>query len=90
MNDKKLLRRGIIGSVIAAICCFTPFLVFVFAGLGISAWMGWWLDYFLLFPALAFFLAMTAYAAYRLKRNAGAVRDAEVADNGREPHVREE
>ena len=80
MNDKKLLRRGIIGSVIAAICCFTPFLVVVFAALEISAWMGWWLDYFLLFPALAFFLAMTAYAIYRLKRNAVAVRDAGVED----------
>ncbi len=75
MNDKKLLRGGIIGSVIAAICCFTPFLVVVFPGLGISAWMGWWLDYFLLFRALAFFLGMTAYAIYRLKRNAVAVSD---------------
>ncbi len=80
MNDKKLLRGGVIGSVIAAICCFTPFLVVVFAALGISAWMGWWLDYFLLFPALAFFLAMTAYAIYRLKRNAGAVLDAGVEE----------
>ena len=66
--------------MIAAICCFTPFLVVVFAGLGISAWMGWWLDYFLLYPALAFFLAMTAYAIYRLKRNADAVRDAGVGE----------
>ena len=80
MNDKKLLRGGIIGSVIAAICCFTPFLVVVFAGLGISAWMGWWLDYFLLYPALVFFLAMTAYATYRLKRNAGAVSEAGVEE----------
>ena len=80
MNDRKLLGGGVIGSVIAAICCFTPFLVIVFAGLGISSWMGWWLDYFLLFPALAFFLVMTAYAAYRLKRNAGAVRDVEVEE----------
>ena len=80
MNDKKLLRRGIIGSAIAAICCFTPFLVIVFAALGISAWMGWWLDYFLLFPALAFFLGMTAYAIYRLKRNAGAAHDAGVEE----------
>ncbi len=80
MNDKKLLGGGIIGSVIAAICCFTPFLVIVFAGLGISAWMGWWLDYFLLYPALAFFLGMTAYAIYRLKRNAGAVHDGGVEE----------
>jgi mercuric ion transport protein len=80
MNDRKLLRGGVIGSVIAAICCFTPFLVVVFAALGISAWMGWWLDYFLLFPALAFFLGMTAYAIYRLKRNTGAVRGAGVEE----------
>ena len=80
MNDRNLLRGGVIGSVIAAICCFTPFLVIVFAGLGISAWMGWWLDYFLLYPALAFFLGMTAYAIYRLKRKAGAVRDAGVEE----------
>ena len=80
MNDRNLLRGGVIGSVIAAICCFTPFLVIVFAGLGISAWMGWWLDYFLLYPALAFFLGMTAYAIYRLKRNARAVRDAGVEE----------
>ncbi len=80
MNDRNLLRGGVIGSVIAAICCFTPFLVVVFAGLGISAWMGWWLDYFLLYPALAFFLARTAYAIYRLKRNARAVHDAGVEE----------
>lgn len=41
MNDKTLLRRGLIGSVIAAICCFTPLLVVVFAGFGLSALVGW-------------------------------------------------
>ncbi len=79
-SNKKQLKTGIIGTVVAALCCFTPFLVIVFAGLGISAWMGWWLDYFLLYPALAFFLGMTAYAIYRLKRNAHAVGDAGVEE----------
>ena len=68
MTDRKLLGTGIIGSVIAAVCCFTPVLVAVFAGLGISALMGWWLDYFVLYPALAFFLALIGYALFRRRR----------------------
>lgn len=60
MDDRKLLRRGIIGSVITAICCFTPALVVLLGVLGLSAWLAW-LDYVLL-PALMLFLGMTAYA----------------------------
>ena len=60
MNDRKLLRTGIIGSVTAAICCFTPALVVLLGALGLSAWLAW-LDYVLL-PALVLFLGMTAYA----------------------------
>ncbi len=75
MNDRKLLRTGIIGTVIAAICCFTPVLVLLFAVVGLSAWMGWWLDYFVLFPALAIFLGLTGYAVYRLKRKPAAGDD---------------
>ena len=68
MNDRKLLRTGIVGAAIAAICCFTPVLVILLGTAGLSALVGWWLDYFLLFPALAFFLALTGYALYRIKR----------------------
>ncbi|NEU34255.1 mercury resistance system transport protein MerF, partial [bacterium LRH843] len=53
MKDATILKAGIIGSVIAAICCFTPVLVVVFGVVGLSAWLGW-LDYVLL-PALAIF-----------------------------------
>ena len=66
MNDRKLLRTGIIGSVIAVLCCFTPILVVAFGVLGVSAWLGW-ADY-VLFPALAFFLGLAGYAYYRTKR----------------------
>jgi mercuric ion transport protein len=68
MKDRKLLRTGIIGAVIAALCCFTPILVVAFGVLGVSAWLGW-ADY-VLFPALAFFLGLTAYAYYRMKGKA--------------------
>ncbi len=62
MKDRTILRTGIVGSVVAAICCFTPALVVLLGVLGLSAWVGW-LDY-VLFPALALFLAVTAYGLY--------------------------
>ena len=63
MSDKGLLRVGIIGAVIVALCCFTPVLVSLLAIVGLSAAIGW-LDY-VLFPALAFFIGLTAYALWR-------------------------
>ncbi|MEX0627166.1 MAG: mercury resistance system transport protein MerF [Halofilum sp. (in: g-proteobacteria)] len=66
-RDHKLLCTGAGGSVIAAICCFTPVLVILFGGLGLS-WAVGYLDYVLL-PALVAFLGLTAYAAWRLRRN---------------------
>lgn len=66
MEDKTILTTGITGSVIAAVCCFTPVLVVLLGAVGLSAWLGW-LDY-VLFPALAVFLAMTAYALLRRRR----------------------
>jgi mercuric ion transport protein len=66
MNDKTLLKTGIVGSVIAAICCVTPILVVTVSALGFAAIVGW-LDYLLL-PALAFFLGLTGYALVRRRR----------------------
>lgn len=68
IKDDKLLKRGIVGSAIAAVFCFTPVLVVLFGIAGLSAYMGWWLDYFVLYPSLAIFLGITAYAIYR-RRN---------------------
>jgi mercuric ion transport protein len=63
MSDKNLLKTGIIGTVIAALCCFTPVLVILFGAVGLSAVVGY-LDYVLL-PALAFFVILTIYAVWR-------------------------
>ena len=68
MKDSTIIRTGITGSVIAAICCFTPVLVMLLGVVGLSAWLGW-LDYVLL-PALALFLAITAYGLWRRRRAA--------------------
>ena len=67
-RNKKLFSVGIAGTVIAALCCFTPVLVILFGVVGLSAPVGY-LDYVLL-PALAFFLGLTIYAVYRRKKMA--------------------
>ncbi len=66
LSNKKFLYSGIGGTVIAALCCFTPLLVVLFAVVGVSAWLGW-IDY-VLFPALGFFALLTLYELYRQKR----------------------
>lgn len=65
-NDR-LLATGIIGTVVAALCCFTPILAVLFGLIGLSAVLGW-IDY-VLFPALAFFVGLTIYAVWRRQRN---------------------
>ena len=65
MGNSKLLKFGLVGTVVAALCCFTPLLVVLFSAVGLSALVGW-LDYVLL-PALFFFVALTIYALVRQK-----------------------
>ena len=61
MKDR-LLRIGIAGSVIAALCCFTPILAILLGAVGLSAIVGY-LD-FVLLPALLIFLVITGYALW--------------------------
>ena len=68
MKDSTILGTGIVGSVVVAICCFTPVLVILLGAVGLSAWLGW-LDY-VLFPALALFLSITAYGLWRRQKAA--------------------
>jgi mercuric ion transport protein len=68
VRDATLLRTGIVGSVIAALCCLTPVLVVLLGTLGVSVLVGW-LD-LVLPPALAVFLGITAYALWRRQRGA--------------------
>jgi len=67
MGDKKLLKVGIVGTITAALCCFTPVLVVLFGAVGLSALVGY-LDY-VLFPALGLFVLLTIYALWRKRRN---------------------
>ena len=56
------MKAGLGGAIIAALCCFTPLLVVLLAGAGLSAVSGW-LDY-ALFPLLFFSLAVVAEALW--------------------------
>ncbi len=70
MNNNNLLRNGIVGSVIAALCCFTPALVIILGFVGLSAIIGG-LDY-VLFPMLFASLGMISYALYLRSGNKGS------------------
>lgn len=63
MKKSTLLKTGIFGTAIAALCCFTPVLVILFGAVGLAAWAGY-LDYVLM-PALIFFIGLTLYAYSR-------------------------
>ncbi len=63
MTDQKLFRVGAAGTVIAAVCCFTPVLVVLLGAIGLAAWLAW-LDY-VLFPALILFAGLTVFALVR-------------------------
>lgn len=82
MKDRTILTTGVAGSIIAAICCFTPALVILLGAVGLSAWLGW-LDYVLL-PALALFLGIAAYGLWRRQRTK-ACCTAETQTSTKEP-----
>ena len=63
MTNRTLLKVGLVGTVIAALCCFTPILVVLFGIIGLSAFVGI-LDYLLL-PTLGIFLALMVYALWK-------------------------
>lgn len=60
MGNNSLLRTGIIGTAVTAVCCFTPALVVLLGAIGLAAALAW-LDY-VLFPLLALFIGITIYA----------------------------
>lgn len=58
-KGNRLLATGIVGSIIAVICCFTPALVVLLSAFGLAALIGY-LDYVIL-PAVAIFLGFIVY-----------------------------
>lgn len=66
--SNKLVITGIVGTVITALCCFTPVLVILFGALGLAALVGY-LD-FILFPLLGVFLILLVVGLFKPKRRA--------------------
>jgi len=66
MTANKLLTIGVIGTNVAAVCCFTSVLVIIFGALGLSAWVGG-LDAILL-PALFVFILIIVFALWKYQK----------------------
>lgn len=65
MDDRTLVRTGLVGAAIAAVCCATPILVIALAALGLvgaAVWLDW-----LLIPALIGFVMIASVGLYRLR-----------------------
>ena len=67
MTANKVLTIDVVGTIVTAICCFTPLLVIALGAVGLSAWVGG-LDAILL-PALLVFLLITVYALWKRQKN---------------------
>lgn len=65
-NNSPLLKLGIGGTIIVAVCCFTSNLLVLPGVVGLGALTGY-LDYVLL-PALAVFVGITIYALQKWRR----------------------
>lgn len=63
MKNASLLKTGIVGTFLAALCCFTPALVILLGAVGLSSVVGY-LDVVLL-PVLAIFILITIYALWK-------------------------
>jgi mercuric ion transport protein len=73
MRDRTLIRTGIVGAAVAAICCATPVLALVFGALGLTAWLAK-ADYVVI-PTLLICLGLVGLGLYRRHTAALACRD---------------
>ena len=69
MNQRRLFRIGAIGTVITALCCFTPFLVIGLTSLGLVGAIAY-LDMILL-PLLGIFALLLIFALIQKVRSNG-------------------
>lgn len=65
LKAERCFKAGVWGSIIAAICCFTPVLVITLGVVGLAA-LTPFLDFFLL-PLLVFFLVLTGYGWWKTR-----------------------
>ena len=71
MFKDKLLATGVFGTVLLALCCFTPILFVLLGVVGLGSLLGY-ADYVLL-PGLVVFMGITIYAVWRRSRRSASV-----------------
>lgn len=64
----KLLAFGMGGTLLAALCCFTPLLPIVLTALGLTGLLGVLYNDAILLPILAGFLILTGYAIWQRRK----------------------
>ncbi len=64
----KLLAFGIGGTVLAALCCFTPLLPIALTALGLTGLLGVLYNDVILLPLLAGFLILTGVAIWQRRQ----------------------
>jgi mercuric ion transport protein len=72
MRDATLMKTGVVGAIIAAICCATPVLAIALGALGLAAWIAW-ADYVVM-AALVAFAVLAGYGFYRRRSTASGAR----------------
>ena len=73
MTLSGMVRTGVVGAAIAAVCCATPILVLALGAVGLVS-AAVWLDWRLI-PALLAFLALAGYGLYRQRRAPACAAD---------------
>ena len=68
-KPKKYFYMALGGTIVTAICCFTPALVVLLAAVGLSVFTPY-LDY-VLFPALGIFIVLTIISYRNWKKSQG-------------------
>ncbi len=68
MGGKTLFRIGAVGTVIAAICCFTPVLPIVLGAIGLGGLTGLIYSDAVLIPVLLLFLALGGFGLWLTRR----------------------
>jgi mercuric ion transport protein len=64
----KLVYLGTAGTMLSAICCFTPFLPIVLTALGLTGLLGVLYNDVVLLPAMAIFILLTGYGLWRSRK----------------------
>lgn len=68
MQPGALIKIGAVGSVLAALCCFSPLLPIVLGGLGLTGMLSALYSDAVLIPVLLFFLAIAGWGLWLKRR----------------------